>query len=235
MARSFIISLVLLLLSGCVGPMYHVRVDSISGEIPSDEKSYILLSAKEGVNVNDLQFQEFASYIKKALSKQGFTEAQEPNSANIAIFINYGIGEPQASSYSFSLPVYGQTGGGSSSFSASTYGSGGYSTTYGNINTTPTYGVVGTQSYSGTRYTYFRYLTIESIDFNEYRKTNKIQPLWKTTVTSSGSSGDLRQVFPVLVGASMPYIGTSTGKQVKIQLHENSKNVKFVKGQSDTP
>lgn len=234
MARLFI-TLVLLLLVGCTGPMYHVRVDSIQGDIQSTGKKYIILSGKKGVNVDDLQFQEFTQYIKKALSQQGFNEAQAFNIADIAIFMNYGIGEPQASSYSFSLPVYGQTGGGSSTFNASTYGSGGYSRTSGNIYTAPTYGVVGSQSFSGTRYSYFRYLVLDCVDLNEYRKTNKIISSWKTTVTSSGSSGDLREVFPVLVGASMPYIGTNTGKQVKVQLYENSNEVQFIKGLSDSP
>jgi len=152
------------------------------------------------------------------------------NEAHIAIFLMYGIGDPQKHQYTYSLPLWGQTGVSSSSTygTVNTYGS---TATYSGTTTyTPTYGVVGSTMHTGTRVTYFRYFILDALDLNEYRRTKKEVQLWKTTVTSTGSSGDLRQVLPVMIGASKEYLGTNTGKKVKVILHENDKRVLEVKG-----
>ena len=59
-------------------------------------------------------------------------------------------------------------------------------------------------------------MILDAIDLNEYRETEKEVQLWKTTVTSTGTSGDLRQVFPILVAASQEHIhnnGLEAGSQ----------------------
>ena len=71
---------------------------------------------------------------------------------------------------------------------------------------------------------------LDAVDLDEYRKAEKEVQLWKTTVTSNGSSGDLRQVFPILVAASKPYIGSNTGKKLKVMLSEGDKRVTEIKG-----
>ena len=71
---------------------------------------------------------------------------------------------------------------------------------------------------------------LDAVDLDEYRETEKEIQLWKTTVTSSGSSGDLRQVFPILVAAAKPHIGSNTGKKVKVILSEGDKRVTEIKG-----
>ena len=43
------------------------------------------------------------------------------------------------------------------------------------------------------------------------------------------SLGDLRRVVPVLVAASQPYMGTNTGKQIKVRFTENDKRVVEIK------
>ena len=219
----------LFVVAGC-GARFVVNVDSINSGYELQKNNYILLSSNEGVDVNDLQFQEYSQYIKRALSSLGFIEATDFNSAEVGIFLRYGIGDPQVTPFSFSEPVYGQTGGGMSTFSMSTHGSSGYAKTHGTIYSSPTYGVVGSKTYSGTSVSYFRYMIIDCIDLGVYHRDKTMQQLWKTTVTSSGRSSDLREVFPVLVAASVPYIGTNTGKQIRIHLFENESRVKQIKG-----
>lgn len=113
--------------------------------------------------------------------------------------------------------------------------------TYGGIGTysgtttyTPTYGITGSTTDSGTYTTYQRFLVLDALDLPEYRQTKKEVELWKTTITSTGSSGDLRRVFPYMVTASMPHIGTNTGQQVKVILMENDPAVMNLKGQAPT-
>jgi hypothetical protein len=74
-------------------------------------------------------------------------------------------------------------------------------------------------------------VVLDAIDLSEYRKSKKEVQLWKTTVTSTGSSGDLRRVFPVMVTASKPHIATNSGQQIKVKIRENDPNILEIKGQ----
>jgi hypothetical protein len=100
------ISLFTFLLSGCATtqPQFSVKVDSISGgEI--NNNAYILIPGNKDTKADDLQFREYASYVNRALIKQGFIPAKTPQEANIAIFLVYGIGDPQEHQYTYSIPT----------------------------------------------------------------------------------------------------------------------------------
>ncbi len=93
-----------------------------------------------------LEFIEFASYVERVLRAKGMQRVSEFGSADVAVFLSYGIGDPETSEYSYSLPVWGQTGVASShtSGSVNTYGN---SATYSGTTTyTPSYGVTGYQN-----------------------------------------------------------------------------------------
>lgn len=231
MRRIIVLVSVLTILLGCaLGPMYNVKIDSISGLDTGTKKRYILLSGVKGVDPNDLQFREYASYVERALSSAGYVRTGDFKDANIAVFLAYGIGDPKDHQYSYSLPVWGQTGVSSSTTygTISSYGS--YGTYHGTTTYTPTYGITGYTTHVGSYATFFRFLVLDAVDLEEYRRSEKIVQVWKTTVTSRGSSGDLRRVFPVLVAAARPYIGTNTGKQVDVTLTEGEKAVLEIKG-----
>jgi len=68
-------------------------------------------------------------------------------------------------------------------------------------------------------------------DFNAFLKNQEEIQLWRTQITSSGSSGDLRRVFPVLVAASVPYLGRNSGQKVKVELRESDDEVLQIKGE----
>lgn len=228
----FLIAVLALLQACAVGPQFHVNVDSISAPEAVTKTKYFLLPGVKDVEVGDLQYREYAAYVERALMSKGYSKASSFTDADIAIFLGYGIGDPDTRQFTYSLPTYGQTG----VSSANTYGT---VNTYGNTATysgtttyTPTYGVTGSTTHTGTQTTYFRYMWLDAVDLDEYRKTEKEIQLWKTTVTSTGSSGDLRQVFPILVAASKPHIGSNTGKKVKVILSEGDKRVTEIKGLS---
>jgi len=225
------LSLLCLMIQGCVtGPQFLVNVDSISAPEYVSNSKYILLPGVKNVEITDLQYREYAGYVERALASLGYIKASGFTEADIAIFLGYGIGEPETHQFTYSLPTWGQTGVSSSS----TYGT---LNTYGNTATysgtttyTPTYGVTGSTTHVDSCTSYFRYMFLDAVDLKEYRNTKKEKQVWKTTVTSSGSSGDLRQVIPVLVAASKDYIGTNTGKMIKVILSENDKRVIEIKG-----
>ena len=226
-----IIMILVLVSSGCVttNPRFVVEVDSLSADNTKVQTHYMLLPGIEGVGKEDLQFIEFAKYINRALLENGFKAVDENERAEIVIFLSYGIGDPKSKSYSYSLPTYGQTGVSSSYTTGSVSSYGGYGTYSGTTTYTPSYGITGYTSHSDNYTHYFRFFTLEAIDLKDYMEEKKMTQVWKTKVTSSGSSSDLRRVFPIMVAASKEYIGTNTGKQVEVSLYETDPVVIEVK------
>lgn len=222
--------LIITLLSGCaVATKYSVTVDSINSQMSESKKAYTILSGLKGVVPTDLQFSEYAAYVERALSARGFTKAERIEEANVLIFLAYGIGDPQENVYTYAVPVWGQTGT-SSSNTHGTVNSFGNSASYSSTTTyTPTYGITGFMPMVGSNITYFRFLVLDAINYDEYKQSQKIVPLWQTIVTSTGSSGDLRSVLPVLVAASKPYIGNNTRKKVNFQMAEDDRAVMEIK------
>ena len=223
---------------GCVTkptapPVFAVNVSSLAAGGSESFKTYVLVTGTEGAAANDLQFMEYAKYVERVLSERGFQSVTSSDTADMAIVMNYGIGEPQTTTYSYSLPVWGRKGGGRTTFNASTCGAGGCAHTTGTAYQQPTYGVVGAVNRTGTVTTYFRYLILEAVDLGEYRRSQAVVPIWKTTITSSGSSGDLRRVMPILVAAGLPYIATDTGQQIELRLYETDDRVLRVKADPD--
>ena len=240
--RGIVIFCILFLsLYGCaMTQKYHVDVDvdSISSPDADSKKKYILLSGIKDVKDTDLQFDvkdtdlqfiEYTKYIETALISRGFFKANTIEDANVAIFLVYGMGKPQKNTYSYALPMWGQTGVSSST----TYGSlntfGNTATYSGTTTYNPTYGITGFVPGSGSYVNYFGFLILDAVDIDEYKKSQKMNQLWQTTVTSTGSSGDLRLVFPVMVAASKEYLGLNTGKRIQIILSEEDQRVVEIK------
>ena len=164
------------------------------------------MPGNEDTSANDLQFQEYASYVNRALAARGFVQAADFDSANVLLFLSYGIGNPQ---------TYG---------TQNTYGVKG---TY-----TPTYGVTGYTSNLGSYTTYFRFIVLHAYDAATYKREQKPDEVWRSTVTSTGSIGDLRRVFPVMVAASADHLASNTVQRVGVTLGETDPAVAFIKGVS---
>jgi len=229
--RGIVIFCILFLsLYGCaMTQKYHVDVDSISSPDADSKKKYILLSGIKDVKDTDLQFIEYTKYIETALISRGFFKANTIEDANVAIFLVYGMEKPQNNPYRYALPMWGQTGVSSST----TYGSlntfGNTATYSGTTTYNPTYGITGFVPGSDSYVNYFGFLILDAVDIDEYKKSQKMNQLWQTTVTSTGSSGDLRLVFPVMVAASKEYLGLNTGKRIQIILSEEDQRVVEIK------
>lgn len=128
------------LLSGCVG--YTVGVSGFTDPAYAGGHSYWLLPGKKGVTDDDLEFREYGVHVRRGLSQAGFTESSTIEQADLVIFLSYGIGDTKEHNHSYSLPIYGQTGGGTASFRGTTYSGYGSATTYGTIYQQPQFGVV---------------------------------------------------------------------------------------------
>lgn len=219
-------------LVGCVtsSPSFFVNVDSINRNNIVAGTKYMIVSGNKDVKQDDLQFLEFSSYIKRALLLNKFELVKDVTKADVLIFLNYGIGEPEELHFTYSRPIYGQTGVASSNTFAniSTFGNmatGSATTTY-----TPSYGVVGSSLHSGTIISYTRFFALKAVDAKQVINNEELSELWATKVISTGSSDDLRRVFPVMVAAAKPYFAKNTGRKIEVHINEGDDGVREIKG-----
>jgi Domain of unknown function (DUF4136) len=222
--RMGLIPALILLMAGCASvEKYRVNVDSMQAPGTDDKKHFILFPGSKDTSSNDPQFREYAGYINRALISRGFVPAESVEQADLAIFVVYGIRDPQQHPYTYSVPVMGYV---DDSFMTS--GTRNRRTTI----YPPTYGITGYTSEVGTYTTYLRFLVLDAIDLSEYKKSEKKIQLWKTTVTSRGSSDDLRRVFPIMVSASKPHIATNSGQPINIEIDEDDPSVLEITGRT---
>jgi hypothetical protein len=117
---------------------------------------------------SDLEFQDYARMVEMKLGERGYRRA-DISSADIAIFIAYGINSAGVRNYAYSFPVYG-----TSTFSGSSFGGGGMTAFSGT-----TSGVVGSQTVAGSTREYTRTLIVDIVDLAHYKTTSQIVTLWK--------------------------------------------------------
>jgi hypothetical protein len=207
-----------------------VSVDSIASSEAGTKKRYVLMPGGKEINADDLQFQEFAKQVETVLAEQGFVKATELKQADVAIFLAYAIGDPKTYQYSYSVPTWGQTGVASSQTYGTVSSYGGFGTYSGSTTYTPTYGVTGSTTHIGTNTIYTRFMTLNAYDISIYLKDEKMSQVWKTSAVSTGSSGDLRMVFPYMAAAVQPYIGTNTLMKIELEIQENDPSVQKIRG-----
>lgn len=229
--RMLILGIILVpILSGC--QQYVVKVDSLRSSDAANKIKYVLFPGNKDTPDTELQYIEFSQFIHRGLQHNGFISSN-PQEADIVIYVFYGIGAPQQNLYSYSQPQWGQTGI-SSSYTTGMVQSYGNTATYsGQTTYIPEYGITGYSSQVGSYVTYDRYLVLGAIDWQNFLRNNKqVVEVWKTVVTSTGSSNDLRKVFPVMVAAARPYFGKRTENQVTCQLTENDSSVREICGEA---
>jgi len=214
--------------AGCAGT-YNVVIDSISDKGVATKTDYVLFSGTKHIGEGDLQYREYARYVERALASLGYNKATNVADADIAIFFSYGIGDPVTKQSTSTVPTWGQVGG--SSHTSGTINTLGDTSIYSETTThAPAFGITGSSAQPISYTVYRRHLVLDAIDLEEYRATQTLKQVWKTSATSSGISGDLRKVLPVLVAAAKPYIGKDTGEKVKIALTEDDEAILEVKG-----
>jgi hypothetical protein len=192
---------------------YRVAVNSYAIEDYKTNGTFIVLPMMKDVNVNDLQFKEFSRHLKKVLMSKGFTPVDNVDLAKIAVLFGYTISEPQKNYNVTTIPGSSETTGTISPFGSSA-----------TINTTTTYNPPKSIVFTSTYYN--RAAIIDSVDLEHYKQQNEYLSLWRVEIKSVGRSGDLRDIFPVMLFAAEPYIGKNSGKEVYINISGSDKKLK---------
>ena len=216
--------------SGCVRA-YHIQVDAISDRTATVGRVYQIMPGNKNINSNDLQFKEFAGLLVNVMAMQGYTYASASQPAEIEVYLSYGIGEPEKHTYSYTVPVWGQTGTDVYSqtntvTNPATSSSTQYSTTY----VEPQYGVTGYTEQTGEYTSYKKYVILDAYDIKNGTQGSKLNEIWKVSLAASGKINDLRKIYPALLAASVNYIGTSTGEVISVDIPADSEVIKAIKG-----
>lgn len=125
------------------------------------------------------------------------------------MFLSFGISDPVTTQNVSSTPIFGQTGV--------------------NVFGHPTYDVTGSDVSTSSITQYTRRIVLNAVDGKAFRETNTTKPLWKTTIVSTGQTGSLRPISPIMMGAATKHIGTNTGNMIRVELTADDKKVLAVK------
>ncbi len=183
---------VFLLLCGCSTPC-RVRADAIADPAAPPHRTFVVVPGQEDVSERDLHFKEYSGIVRKALEMRDYEAAGEIAAADFAVLLSYGMSRPHTTTHVSSNPIYDKDGD-----------------------------IVGSDVTTEEHTTYYRFVEIESVDAGAYRESGEIRPYWKTTAVSEGASGDMREVFPYLVAASVDYFATDTHGEVTVDVKPES-------------
>lgn len=215
-----------LLLAGCATQI-ESRVDGFASPAFSKAQTHIIWPADD--QKDDLAYLEVSNQLASVMTASGFRLAAPDVKPDVAVLVRFGIGEPQTTTRTVSLPMYGQTGVSSTTTNATVMPFGNGASVNATTTYNPTYGVVGYQNIQQSDTTYARWLDITGFDVAEYERSKEMKPLWKIQVRSVGSMGDLRHIVPYMLTAAQPYIGTSTGRSVTVNLVNGDERVEALR------
>lgn len=219
-----------LLLAGCATST-EVKVDSLAKPNAESAVSYELKNRNPLVADDSLRYQEAANFVRTALSGKGMYEAPPGVKPDIVVDLDYGVGPPVSKKETISEPVYitipGQIRTERVQVGTDSQGRPIYQTI--TVQDPPTTEFAGFREYQITVTVYEKYLKLsarENAPPVEGRPPNEV---WTVDVTSEGESRDIRKKLPVLVAASIDYIGKDSQGQKSIRIKDTDSDVAFVK------
>jgi hypothetical protein len=221
-----------LLFAACTGASYDVKVNSDAKPDAKASISYRIETHDPELDTSTLRYKEAENFVKTALSGKGMYEAPKPEQADMVVELDYGLGPPVLRQKPMTEPVY-------QNIPASTHtdivqtgtdpkGNPVYSTMVTREPARDDY--VGDRDYMVTETTYEKRLVLTAHENKEGVEGKGAKTVWGVQVTSEDESKDLRKYIPVLIAASIEYIGKDSGGEIKtIRLKEQDPAIAFVK------
>jgi len=217
-------------LTGCVSST-EVKIDSLAKPKAEDAISYELHNQNPLMADDSLRYKEAAGYVKTALSGKGMYEAPPGAKADVVVNLDFGIGPPQSKLEKVSEPVYitlpGQIRQERVQVGTDRNGNPIYQVI--TIQDPPSTEFAGFREYEITVTTYEKYLKLKARSTDPAQEGKPPEEIWTVDVTSEGESHDLRKKLPVLVAASIDYIGKDSHGEKVIKIKDTDKDIAFVK------
>jgi hypothetical protein len=156
---------------------------------------------------SSLEFKAVSAYLTKKLTQNGFTAGSGGDKPMYVAFITYGIDNGNVSISS--VPLYGQTGGGTSYSSGSVSSYGRTANFSGTTTTMPTYGIVGAMPISSTVFK-------RTVNIDVWRNDEKLTKVYEMKGISSGSCGNINAIlFNIIDGIFSNFPGENGKAKTK--------------------
>lgn len=219
-----------LFLAGCANS-YEVKIDSLAKPKADPVVSYKIQNANPLVADDSLRYKEAAGFVRTALSGKGLYEAPEGTTPDLVVNLDYGLSPPEMRHETVSQPVYltlpGQTRYQTVQVGTDKMGN----PIFGTVAVTdpPHTELAGYRDEVVTTVVYEKYLHLSATENKPATEGRPPSEVWTINASSEGESHDLRKNLPVLVAASIDYIGKDTHGEKVIHLKDGSPDVAFVK------
>jgi hypothetical protein len=219
-----------LLLTGCA-TTHEVKIDSLAKPNAEPAISYEIKNRNPLVTDDSLRYKEAAGFVKTALSGKGMYEAPAGVKPDMVVDLDYGVGPPQAKRELMSEPVYitlpGQIRTERVQVGTDAQGRPIYQTV--TVQDPPRTEFAGFREYYVTVVVYEKYLKLAARENKEVAEGRPPSEIWTVDVTSEGESRDIRKNLPVLVAATIDYIGKDSQGQKTIRIKDSNSDIAFVK------
>jgi hypothetical protein len=229
-ARLALLALCSLLFAGCA-TTHVLKVDSLAKPKAENSISYEIKNKNPLVADDSLRYKEAASMVKTALSGRGMYEAPPNVKADMVVDLDYGVGPPQTRKETVSEPVYitvpGQIRTERVQVGTDSQGRPIYQTI--TVQDPPSTEFAGFREYIISVTVYEKYLKMSARENKEAVEGRPTPEIWTVDVTSEGESRDIRKHLPILVAASIDYVGKDSQGQKTIRIKDNSSDIAFVK------
>ena len=197
------------------GQQVRVSVSALAAPDAHSQTRFLVMPGNPGTPVSDLQFQEYATEVGRALVARGFEQAKSIEDVTLVVMMSWSISEPRTKIISGTTSGFERVG----------------------TDKDPDTGLEHTRTKFVTRPTqdtqiYFtRSIDLKAFDQPAFKQTNAPKELWEITLRSDGSQSDLRTVFPVIVAAAQPYLGESTKQAIDAFVAADDVKVKYIRGE----
>lgn len=182
--------MVVIFLTGC-GGLIRTSTTTFHGLDHLARESIVVMPVDKSQQ-ESLEFKAISDYLLKKLVEKGYTAHNQSASPAFTAFITYGVDSGRTTMTA--VPLYGQTGGGTT-YSSGTVSSYGRTATYsGTSMTMPTYGVVGSMPVTSTEYK-------RQVNVDIWRVSQPPVKVYEMRGISTGSCGNMSSViFGILDG-----------------------------------
>jgi hypothetical protein len=195
----------ILFTTGCspISNKYKITIDAITApNLKAIPSSFKIEALGKNTNKNSLLFQEQSNYLVKLLLSKGYIQPYSSLEAQQIIYFDYGIEKLLEEVETYSEPE------------VSVGVSVGYPYGFYRHHYNPFWGNWGYYRTYRKQYNYYnRYVTLLA-------KNQMGKELWRVDVSSIGESKNLKKIVPILLEASIPYIGKNTKEPVKVVIKE---------------
>ena len=190
-----------LLLGGCsTTSSYKLKVQSVNEPDAKPTVSYRIETRNPEIDTNSLRYKEAERMMKTALSGKGLYEAPKPELADVVIELDYGMDAPVLSHETVSKPIFDSSRG-----------------------------YLGDESYPVTVTYYPKHLHVVAHENKSDSDGRPGKTVWGVEVKGEDESKDLRKYLPVMIGASIDYIGKDTGEVKTIDISGQDPVIDFVR------